>query len=303
MLYPTFEYDEPLFRPPSEAFSAIFQITLGCSWNKCAFCEMYTTKKFKLKKFDAIENEIKSFSDFGNNIKKVFLADGDVLVLSTDRLLRILRLIKDNFPGIRRISSYATPRNFLGKSISELKELADAGLNLVYIGIESGNNELLERINKGETFESTVTNITKAQDSGIKTSLMIITGLGGEKYYKQHAIDSARVINAIQPDFLSTLILSFPFGVEHFKKRFKGEFIQLDMKGLLKELYLFIENISETELKKQVVFRSDHASNYLAMKGFLPRNKQQFLKKIMFAIDKPEDSKLRKEWQRGVVGF
>jgi len=299
-MYLPFEYDEPVFRPPSEAMSAIFQITHGCSWNQCAFCEMYTSKKFKVKKLERIEKEIRSFSEFDQDTNKVFLADGDVMVLDTQKILKILEFIHKYLPNVRRISAYASPGNLHRKSEQELKELADAGMNIVYVGIESGNENLLNLVNKGESYDSTVAGITKAQFSGIKTSVMIIIGLGGEKYSYDHARDSAKAINIIQPDFLSTLILSFPYGVNNYKSRFKGDFIPLDVKGLLDELFNFINNIDETTIKKQIVFRSDHASNYLALKGFLPRDKKAFLKKITFAINKPENAKLRKEWQRGL---
>lgn len=300
MLYIPFEYDEPLFRPPSEAESVIFQVTIGCSWNKCAFCEMYSAKQFRVRKLETVEKEIQSYAKLDPDAQKIFLADGDVMVLSTERLIELLKIIRFYFPKVRRISTYASPGNLMKKSEKELDLIHQAGLDLVYIGIESGNEELLERINKGETFETTVKGPIKAQDAGIKTSIMVIIGLGGEKYSEQHAIDSAEAINLIQPDFLSTLILSFPYGVEHYRKRFKGDFVPMDVKELLYEMYFFIEHISENQLKKQIVYRSDHASNYLVLKGFLPRDKERFLRKLVFTINQPENAKLRQEWQRGL---
>jgi radical SAM superfamily enzyme YgiQ (UPF0313 family) len=299
-MYLPFEYDEPIFRPPSEAMSAIFQITHGCSWNQCAFCEMYTSKKFTVKKIELIEKEIRSYSEFDQEVSKCFLADGDVMVLSTSKILQVLELIKKYLPNVRRISAYASPGNLVRKSPEELEELSEAGLSLVYVGIESGNDHLLDLVNKGETYESTVNGLIKAKKAGIKTSVMIIMGLGGIEYSEDHAKDSAKAINAIQPDFLSILILSFPFGVNHYRSRFKGDFIPLDVKGLLNEMYNFIYHIDGAIIEKQIVFRSDHASNYLALKGFLPRDKENFLKKLSFAINKPENAKLRKEWQRGL---
>ena len=233
MLYLPFEYDEPLFRPPSEAESLIFQITIGCSWNKCAFCEMYTSKKFRVRKIETIEKEIRSYAELDPDAMKVFLADGDVMVLNTQRIIDILRIIKNNFPKVRRISTYASPSNLMKKSKDELKQIADAGLDLVYVGIESGNDELLAKVNKDETFESTVKGLKKTQNAGIKTSVMVLIGLGGESFSEQHAIDSAEVINVVQPDFLSTLILSFPYGVDHYKNRFRDTFIPMKVRGLL----------------------------------------------------------------------
>lgn len=294
MFFPYLNYDEPLFRPPSEAYSLIIQVTLGCSWNKCAFCEMYTSKKFKVRNEEDVFNEINSVAEFSDDIKKVFLADGNAMVLSTDKLLRILTHLNEKFPKLTRVSAYAIAKDLENKSVEELKELYDAGLKLIYVGIESGDNELLRLINKGETYESTVKNLLKAKETGIKSSVMILSGLGGEKYSSQHAINSARVVNEIQPDYLSTLVLSFPFGVDHFIKRFKGDFQQMDIADLLKELKLFI---SETKLNN-VIFRSDHASNYLVLKGILSRDKERMLKEINFAIDNPGKAFLREEKQR-----
>ncbi|MCD4789414.1 MAG: B12-binding domain-containing radical SAM protein [Bacteroidales bacterium] len=294
MFFPYLNYDEPLFRPPSEAYSLIIQVTLGCSWNKCAFCEMYTSKKFKVRNEEDVFNEINSVAEFSDDIKKVFLADGNAMVLSTDKLLRILTHLNEKFPKLTRVSAYAIAKDLENKSVEELKELYDAGLKLIYVGIESGDNELLKLINKGETYESTVKNLLKAKEAGIKSSVMILSGLGGKKYSEQHAVNSAKVVNEIQPDYLSTLVLSFPFGVDHFIKRFKGDFQQMDIADLLKELKLFI---SETKLNN-VIFRSDHASNYLVLKGILSRDKERMLKEINFAIDNPGKAFLREEKQR-----
>ncbi len=294
MFFPYLNYDEPLFRPPSEAYSLIIQVTLGCSWNKCAFCEMYTSKKFKVRNEEDVFNEINSVAEFSDDIKKVFLADGNAMVLSTDKLLRILTHLNEKFPKLTRVSAYAIAKDLENKSVEELKELYDAGLKLIYVGIESGDNELLRLINKGETYESTVKNLLKAKEAGIKSSVMILSGLGGKKYSEQHAVNSAKVVNEIQPDYLSTLVLSFPFGVDHFIKRFKGDFQQMDIADLLKELKLFI---SETKLNN-VIFRSDHASNYLVLKGILSRDKERMLKEINFAIDNPGKAFLREEKQR-----
>ncbi len=294
MFFPYLNYNEPLFRPPSEAYSLIIQVTLGCSWNKCAFCEMYTSKKFKVRNEEDVFNEINSIAEFSADIKKVFLADGNAMVLSTNKLLRILTHLNEKFPKLTRVSAYAIAKDLENKSVEELKELYDAGLKLIYIGIESGDNELLGLINNGETYESTVKNLLKAKEAGIKSSVMILNGLGGKKYSDQHAVNSARVVIEIQPDYLSTLVLSFPFGVEHFIKRFKGDFQQMDIADLLKELKLFI---SETKLNN-VIFRSDHASNYIVLKGILSRDKERMLKEINFAIDNPDKAFLREEKQR-----
>ena len=257
---------------------------------------MYTSKKFRIKSLEDIEAEIKSVSPHFSDVRKVFLADGNAMVLNSDKLLKILEMINREFPKISRISAYAGARDLQNKSEDELRRLKEAGLKLIYVGIESGDDELLQKINKGESFGSTVSNLNKARAAGIKTSVMILTGLGGKLYSKQHAINSAKAVNEIQPEFLSTLVLSFPHGVEHYKTRFDGEFIEMNTIELLKEQ---LEFISHTNLES-VVFRSDHASNYLALKGILGRDKEKFLNQLDYVISNPGQGYLREEWQRGL---
>ncbi|RLD60370.1 MAG: radical SAM protein [Bacteroidetes bacterium] len=290
------QYDEPLFRPPSEAYSLIFQLTLGCSWNKCAFCEMYTSKKFKVKPEEQVMKEIDEMASTGQQVRKIFLADGNAMVLSTGKLLKILDKLKQSFPKLMRVSAYARPMDMENKTHEDLAKLKEAGLKLVYVGIESGDDELLERINKGESSESTVRNLKKLKEAEIKQSVMIINGLGGKLYSEQHAKQSAEVVNKIQPEFLSTLVLSFPYGVEHFQKRFDGKFEEMNTMELLEEQYNFI---CQTELHN-VVFRSDHASNYLSLKGILGRDKENMKSQLESALNNPSGTPLREEWQRGL---
>jgi len=289
-------YHEPLFRPPSEAYSFILQVTLGCAWNKCAFCEMYSSKQFKVRSEEDIFADIDSMEAYGEQYRKIFLADGNAMVLSFDKLSRILDKLKDTFPKMTRVSAYALPKDIAAKSDEELKALADKGLKLLYVGIESGDDELLKRINKGENFESTSHALQRARKAGIKLSVMILNGLGGKNYSLQHAINSAKVVNEIQPEFLSTLVLSYPYGEEHFMKKFDGEFIPLNTIELIAEIKVFIETL---ELN-QSVFRSDHASNYLILRGNFPRDKEEMLSRINGVLDDPANAKLRPEWMRGL---
>ncbi len=289
-------YEQPLFRPPSESASLILQITSGCSWNKCAFCEMYASKSFKIKPFEQIKEEIRQVANSGLKFNKVFLADGDAMVLSANKINVILDELKNTFVKIRRISVYARPSDFARKSLQELKELKSAGLDLAYVGIESGDDELLRLINKGETYKSTVESLQKAREAGIKLSVMILNGLGGKTLSKQHAIESARLLNEVQPEYASTLVLSFPLGEQHFKNRYGGKFTKLNTLELIEEMRIFIAN---TELK-QTIFRSDHASNYLVLKGILSKDKEMLLNKIDDVLNNPQLANLRKEWQRGL---
>lgn len=218
------------------------------------------------------------------------------MVLSTRRLLAILARINRHFPDVNRISVYCLPRNVTNKSIDELKELKDAGLGLAYVGAESGDDQLLQLIQKGETFGSTVDGLQKLQQAGIKTSVMILNGLGGDLYTQQHAVNSARLANESQPNYLATLVLSFPLGKDRFLQHFADDFHLLDQPGLFKEMQQFIEH---TELKS-TIFRSDHASNYLVLKGVLGRDKQRLLDRLRLAISTPDELALRQEWQRGL---
>lgn len=276
-----FRYDEPLFRPPAEAYSAIIQATLGCSWNRCAFCEMYTSKKFKVRSIDELKPEIEALSRMYSGAKKVFLADGNAFVFSANKLIPILEEINKHFGRIQRVSSYSMPRDILSKSDEELKTLRELGLKLLYIGIETGDDELLKLIDKGETSSSTVEGILKAHNAGIETSLMIINGLGGKKYTQQHAINSAKIINQINPKFLSTLTLSMPYGENHFMSRFQGEYVPLTIAELFEELRTFI---GLTELNN-VIYRSNHVSNNLILSGTLSKDKDDLLAQIDRALD------------------
>lgn len=296
MHFDTIDYNEPLFRPPSEAYSLIFQLTLGCSWNQCAFCEMYSSKKFRARKEEDVFREIDTIKSSQLNTRKVFLADGNAFVLSYERLNRIMIKLNESFPKLNRVSAYALPKDILSKSDDELKTLAENGLKLLYVGIESGDDELLKIIHKNEDYNSTVMALVKARKAGIKLSVMILNGLGGKQYSKQHALNSARLINEIQPEYLSTLVLSYPYGLEHFKKKFNANFDDLSKIGLIQEMGLFISKLN----LESTIFRSDHASNYLVLKGILNRDKKELMERINTVIAKPENAGLREEWMRGL---
>lgn len=218
-------YVEPVFRPPSEAESLILPVTEGCSWNKCTFCEMYTApqKKFQARAEDEVLESIRLTGQrYGDQIRRVFLADGDALVLPTRRLLVILDAIRTHLPAVRRISSYCLPRNLRKKSQQEINELAAAGLKMVYVGAESGDDEVLAAVDKGETFATTCAALDKLGEAGITRSVMILNGLGGKLMSAQHADNSALLANATQPEYLATLVVSFPMGEQRFRAGFPG---------------------------------------------------------------------------------
>lgn len=289
-------YIEPVFRPPSEAHSLILPVTNGCSWNKCTFCEMYTQeqKKFRARDEAQVLEEIRLTGE-RMIVQRVFLADGDALVLPTRRLLTILQAIREHMPEVERVSSYCLPRNLRKKSVGELKELADAGLRMAYVGCESGDDEVLERVNKGETYESSLSALDKLGQAGITRSVMILNGLGGTVLSEQHADNSARLMNESQPEFLSTLVVSFPMGEARFREGF-ADFQPLNQQ----QLFVEVERLLSGLELRDTVFRSDHASNYLVLKGNLGADKARLLAQVRQAIEQPQQARLRQEWQRGL---
>ena len=291
-------YVEPVFRPPSEANSLILPVTDGCSWNHCTFCEMYTApqKAFRARSEDEVMETIRRCGErFGKDVRRVFLADGDATVLPTRRLLAILDAIRTQLPGVHRISSYCLPRNLKKKSQAEVKALADAGLSMVYVGAESGDDEVLKHVNKGESFESTREALEKLGEAGMTRSVMILNGLGGPKFSVQHADNSARLMNVTQPEYVSTLVVSFPMGEARFRKGFP-DWEPLNQHQLFIELARFIGGL---ELRR-TVFRSDHASNWLALKGTLGADKSRLLGELRQAIEHPGAAPLRPAWARGL---
>ncbi len=296
-MYPL-QYIEPVFRPPSESKSLILQVTNGCSWNKCTFCNMYkqAQKKFQLTPIETIEMQLKSLVKQGYAVRRVFLADGDAMALSTKRLLQILQLIRKYYPDVQRVSSYCLPRNLRKKSIEELAQLKELGLSLLYVGCETGDTTLLELVHKGETYESSLHTLQKIKAAAIKSSVMILNGLGGPNMSEQHAVNSAALMNAAQPEYLSTLVVEFPSGSESFAANFNGHWRKLEKMELFVEMKLFLQQL---ELDK-TIFRSDHASNYLVLKGVLGKDKEYMLRQLELAIHQPGIIPLREEWQRGL---
>ena len=291
-------YVEPVFRPPSEADSLILPVTDGCSWNRCTFCEMYTApqKRFRPRDEQEIFESLRRCgARFGAGVKRVFLADGDAMTLSARRLAAILGAIRRELPGVRRISSYCLPRNLRKKSSAELRELNELGLSLVYVGAESGDDAVLAGVSKGETFESSRDALEKLREAGIKRSVMILNGLGGRALSRQHAENSAALMNAAQPEYLATLVVSFPKGETRMRENFPG-WEPLDVPGLLREMELFLAGL---ELDR-TVFRSDHASNWLVLKGTLGADKPRLLQELRAAIAAPEAAPLRPAWARGL---
>jgi radical SAM superfamily enzyme YgiQ (UPF0313 family) len=257
---------------------------------------MYTDpqKKFKPKSISEVEKEIKAVASEMPDMRRFFLADGDAMTLSFRRLKEILECINRYFPQRERVTAYCLPRNIKKKTVEELAELKELGLSMVYVGCESGDDKVLECVQKGETFETSKDALVKLKAAGIKTSVMILNGLGGRKFSEQHAINTAKLMNETQPEFLSTLVVSFPTGEDRFRAGFNGDYDPLEKNDLFHEIRTFISYLELND----TVFRSDHASNYLVLKGNLGADKQAMLNQIDLALKGAIP--LRQEWQRGL---
>ena len=289
-------YEGSLFRPPSEANSLILQATLGCSYNECTFCAMYLDKPFRVRPIEELEAEITWAAKNMPGVTKVFLADGDALVAKASYLAAILRKLRASFPALRRVSCYASPQALAIRSVAEMQELRELGLTLYYLGIESGNDTVLERLKKGVDSEEMIRVARKAGEAGVKLSTMILLGVGNRDLGRAHAQDSARVVNAIAPRFVSTLVVTPVDGTELYSETERGEFELLDPIELAHELREFLAGL---ELKS-TVFRSNHASNYLSVAGNLPKDKERMLAALDEALNSPEAAPFKPEWLRGL---
>ncbi len=288
-------YDEPLIRPPSEARSLILQVTLGCSHNECAFCVTYLSKQFRRRPTEELFQEIDWAASRYSEVPRVFLADGDALALSTDRLLAILERLYAVLPGLRRVSCYASPGNFVRKSLADLKRLKSAGLQLLYVGFESGDDEVLRRIRKGYSQDEMVELLGKANGAGIKLSATVVLGLGGPRLSQRHAEQTARLIDRVRPRFASALTLMLAPREPSYSEVFDDPAWRLlDANEMLVELRTLVEHVQSSG----IIFRSNHASNYLPLAGTFQKNKAAMLDQIDAALDNPDN--LRPEYWRGL---
>ncbi|MDD3594914.1 radical SAM protein [Sulfuricurvum sp.] len=270
-------YSIPLYRPPAEADNIILQATFGCSHNRCTYCSMYKSKRFTIRPIEELKEEIGILSYRYPDANKVFLADGDALSLSTEHLAKLLRLLKEAFPRLSRVSLYATAQNFLEKSVDELKFLRAGGLSLAYFGIETGNDELLENIDKGVNSSQMIEALTKAHEAGIKISSTVILGIGGLEHTHEHIRDTIKLINAAPMTYLSTLQLGLEEGVaERFLKHFETFTPLNDLQILQEQKHL----LSELTSPQKIIFRSNHASNALHLAGTLPKDTQRLIHEI-----------------------
>lgn len=277
----------PVYRPPSEAHSFILRVTVGCSYNKCSYCQMYKNVQFHIKEKEEILQQIYEAKNYNPNIRRIFLSDGDALILSTDKLLEILKILYKTFPKLQRVSSYAGPKTILNKSLEELKLLKENGLKLLYYGMETGDNQTLTDIKKGVDTKEAIKAGVLVKEAGIKLSMMVILGLAGKPRSKEHAANTAKAINIIKPNMLSALTLMLYRGSELKEQYEKGEFIPLTPPEIMEELFDLINQIQLPE-NEHCIFRSNHISNYISIAGTLPHDKEMMLKQASFAIHKLE---------------
>jgi radical SAM superfamily enzyme YgiQ (UPF0313 family) len=289
-------YDYPLYRPPSEADSLIFQVTLGCSFNECSFCDMYRSKEYVERSWDEVKAEIDIMSKSLPQTKRIFLADGDALNLATDYMQKIVKYLYEKFPNLERVSCYAMPMNVLKKTHEELRTLRQAGLNMFYLGIESGSDIVLKKVTKGATAATIIRACKKAMETGYILSCMIILGLGGKTYSKEHIKGSAEVINASSPHYVGALTLYLENGIkDEFLTKFGEPFIPVSDSEALDELE---DLIGQIDVKNQVIFRANHGSNAYTIKGTFPQDKQMMLEKISWLKQHPETAR-----PQGLRGF
>lgn len=290
-------YEGRLYRPPSEAGSLILQATVGCSYNECAFCGMYRDKRFRVRSFDDLAREIDwAAEQYGVAVRKVFLADGDALMAKASFLKRVLERLAERFPGLARVSCYASPQSLQVRSVDEMAELRALGLTLYYLGIESGHDDVLARLTKGVDAAEMVRVARKAHEAEVELSTMILLGAGGRALSREHARASARVVNAIQPRFLSTLVMTPVEDTPLFEDARRGLVDELGPIELAAELRVFV---SDLELAG-TIFRSNHASNFLALAGRLPKDKDAILASLDRALADPAHAPFRPEWARGL---
>jgi radical SAM superfamily enzyme YgiQ (UPF0313 family) len=271
-------YNHPLYRPPSEANSMIFQVTLGCSFNKCSFCNMYRTKEYSERPWEEIKKEIDFAAKAYPEIQRIFLADGDALNLATDKLIQILEYAYTKFINLKRVSCYAMPKNILQKKDDDLYKLRAAGLSMLYVGVETGNDILLKKVTKGARSKGIIESCQKAKRHGYILSCMIILGLGGKTYTNEHIRDTARVVSVIAPDYLGALTLYLEDEIyNEFMTKFDEPFTPLDDIAVLEELEMLISNFNPAT---PVIFRANHASNIYSLGGTLPNDKHKLFSLI-----------------------
>ncbi|MDB4977167.1 MAG: Oxygen-independent coproporphyrinogen oxidase, Fe-S oxidoreductase [Myxococcaceae bacterium] len=275
-------YEGQIYRPPSEADAYILQATVGCSWNACVYCDMYRDKRFRVRALDeTLADLAEAKQRFGDHVRKLFVADGDALILGLDHWLPLLHAARASFPRLARVSCYAMARNILEKSLAELVQLREAGLTRLYIGPESGDDVTLKKIAKGSTFDEHVQAAERAHAAGLELSMIVMLGVAGVARSEEHALQTAALVTAMDPEFLAalttTVLPSTPLSQLVARDKFRLPSME--------QMFTELRTIVDTARPTRCVFRTNHASNYLPLAGELPRDRQRIVKTIDAALE------------------
>jgi radical SAM superfamily enzyme YgiQ (UPF0313 family) len=281
-------YEEPVFRPPCEAGSLIIQATIGCPHNRCTFCGMYKGKKYRVRPVEEIVLDIESARRLCPEPESVFLADGNTIAMRSDDLVRVLDSVRENFPRVSRVSCYGGARFLKGRKVEELERLREHGLKIIYMGLESGDDEILRRVNKGVSSEEYVKAARKVGEAGLELSTYVLAGLGGRERTGEHALNSALVLNRMEPDYIRIRTLVILPGVPLYEQYLSGEFEECSGREIAKETRILLENLDVDSL-----FLSDHISNYLPLNWKLPEDKAEMIDAIDAVLGHPDPPNLR----------
>ena len=290
------DYIGKIYRPPSEARSVLLQVTAGCSHNQCTYCDMYRQKSFRVKPWEVVDRDIQEAAQLGPVTKKLFLCDGDALILPTPKLLRILERVRECLPWIERVGVYGDTRSAGRKSVDELNQLKAAGLGIVYHGVESGDDAVLERIVKGGTREECIQTAEKLREADIIHSVIVLLGIGGVKLSAQHASNTASLLTAMDPPFVGALTTTVVPNTPLFEQQAAGEFTLPEKFELLDELRVLVAESEFTDCR----FSSNHASNYLPLRSTLPKDKEELLSILDKVLEQRDERVLKPEFLRGL---
>lgn len=289
------KYEGTIYRPPSEADSLILQITVGCSHNRCTFCPSYKEKRFRIKTFEEIKEDIDEAAQSGWAVERIFLADGDSLIIPQAKLMEIMNYLFEKFPRLRRVGIYANAKGIMRKKAEELRELKEAGLGIIYLGVESGDQVVLDRVRKGTTYERLVQAGRKVKEAGIKLSVTVLLGIGGRERSKEHAVATGKILTDMDPNYVGALSLIIVPGTPLDDEIAQGKFVLPTPFELIEELRAMIAHTDMHGL-----FFSNHASNYLPIKARMPKDKEATLKLIDDVLAKRDPALLRPEYFRAL---
>ena len=290
-------YEGSIWRPPSEAGSLILQATVGCSHNACIFCISYKNKKYRVRGIEELKSDLDLLPEhYKERVRRVFLADGNALAIPTNKMLQLLTVLNQELPSLERVGSYGYAKDVREKTIDELQAMKQNGLGIIYLGLESGDDDILRWVRKGVSSRENIQACKKIKQAGIPLSITIILGLGGLEQSERHAIATAQVLNEFDPEYVGALTLMTPPGTQIHQMVNEGIFIPMKPIEILNELKTLIQNLSLTNC----VFRTNHASNYLPIKGTLNRDKSDLLRVLKSVIESDDPTKLRPGYMRGL---